>query len=117
MDCLPVWPIVIELFQIVHVLRQPDGPWPLAGRQGVADGAGKLFGGGQPAFELCGQFRLELVFGYPDGIGFRLERELDFYIVLFRAKDDADGRPGLALFRLKGSGRNPFCLRARARMR
>jgi hypothetical protein len=51
-----------------------------------------LFGGGEFAAELGGEFRLQLVFGDADGVGFGFQGELDFHVVFLGAEDDADGR-------------------------
>ena len=56
-----------------------------------ADDIGELFGGRQFAFEFAGKFRLQLIGGNADGVGFGAEGILDFHVVLFRAEDDADG--------------------------
>lgn len=51
----------------------------------------ELFGGGEFAFEVCGQFRLELVSGDADGVGLCSQGILDLHVVLLGAEDDADG--------------------------
>src|SRR5437867_3827748 len=57
----------------------------------ITNGTGQLSGGGQPALELAGEPWHELVFGDADGIGFGLERELHFHVVLLGAENNADG--------------------------
>ena len=56
-----------------------------------ADDCGELFGGGELAFEVGGQFRLELVGGDSDGVGLGAQGIFDLHVVFLGAEDDADG--------------------------
>ena len=51
-----------------------------------------MFDGGEFAFEINWQFRLQLVGGDADGICLGAQGVFDFHVVLLGAEDDADGR-------------------------